>query len=157
MYSDSLNHAGKPIENGFTVSHYGLSAQCTLRLVLSLRAGMFRESSARNDFATLAGTADTNKTLLKLLLPNGVESVLEIDNGDEIANLKKRAMSRYESSSSSDTDNSSAAKPASRKRALGEDEEDQGAVVDSKIENLRAQLLGAELEKDLLRTKKGRK
>jgi hypothetical protein len=87
-----LIFGGQQLEDERTMHDYKILPGDDLHLVLRLRGGMYHPSSARQDFATLAG-ADSAQVSITLLFPDGDETNVSVSPWAEVTNLKALAMS----------------------------------------------------------------
>jgi len=128
-----LIFSGSQLEDNRSLSDYHVSDESTVHLILTLRGGMYHETSAQQDFEKLAET-DQNLLSLKVLLPNGEEDMLEISRFSEVSELESRVLSMLS--------------PAKR------DAQDELEAAEDRIKRLRAELLDAELAKEQLLRKR---
>jgi hypothetical protein len=134
---------GRQLEDGRRLLEYRVLPESLLYVVLRLRGGMFHATSARKDFDTLPDS-DVPRINLNLILPNGDHESVSCSQMETVDDLKKQALTLVE------------ARTHTRKRLKTRETEAQDgkvpaeASVNQTIDNLRASLLDAELEKKRL-------
>jgi hypothetical protein len=129
-----LIYVGKKMEDGQLLSSYGINSGSIVHFALFLRG------NGRCSRRVIKEENKRQLTMVKLLLPDGKEEILEINPSKAVLCLLKQhiasVIASKESSDDDDDDNEST--------------EDDLEVVDSRIKRLREELLDSELKKERL-------
>lgn len=90
-----LFHAGKQLEDDWTLASYGIKQEHTIHIVPRLRGGMFAESSGRADNKALSLQTIVPTLDVEVIAPDGVTHTLRVDTLAPVAalaTLLRRAM-----------------------------------------------------------------